>query len=356
MAQTDMKSFLRSQWTPIVLIGALAIVTAIVSLVAGLAVQTFWTEILIRIILVTGFYIFIGNSGIFAFGHAAFACIGGYVAAWLSMDMMFKQIMLSGLPVWVQNTQLMPWIAALAGFLVSGVIAGIIGAVIVRLSDIAASIATFAFLLVVNRIFSNWDSVTGGVAPLTNIPQLGGSWMNFLFMAGALLIAWVFQNSRIGLMLRASRDDEVAALASGISVYRMRLTAFAISGAVMGCGGAIYSFFLGILTVDVFYMSLTFLLLVMLVVGGAGSLTGVVVGVVLVSCVSEVLRMAEEGVALGGHQIALPLGMQQIVLGIFMIFVLINRADGLTGGRELKWPGRARKSGAAALERTEQPS
>lgn len=344
MQNDKLKSLLETVWTLFGLIAGLAVVTLFVQLMGTGTVQSFWTEILIRIILVTGFYIFIGNSGVFAFGHAAFACVGGYVAAWLSMDAMFKQIMLTGLPGWVQSAHVAPWLAVFAAMAAAAVAALVVGAVIVRLSDIAASIATFAFLLVVNRIYSNWDSVTGGAAPLTNIPSLGGIWASFVFMAGALVIAWLFQQSRFGLMLRASRDDEVAAMATGISVYRMRLVAFVLSGAVMGCGGAVYSFFLGILTADVFYMSLTFLLLVMLVVGGAESLTGVVVGVVAVSCVSEVLRLGEEGVALpNGDMLALPLGMQQILLGIFMVFVLINRADGITRGSELPLPKAFRK-------------
>ncbi|WP_172328451.1 branched-chain amino acid ABC transporter permease [Mangrovicoccus sp. HB161399] len=329
---------LRAAGLPALLIAGLGLVTLPVSLFAPPGVETFWTEILVRIILVTGFYIFIGNSGVFAFGHVAFACVGGYAAAWLSMNPMFKQIMLTGLPHWVQTLQLSPWAGVAAAAVMAALVALVVGAAIVRLSDIAASIATFAFLVVVNRIYSNWDSVTGGVAPLTNIPQFGSIWPTFLFAALALLTAYLFQRSRWGLMLKASRDDDVAALATGISVYRMRLAAFVLSAAVMGAGGAVYTYFLGILTVDVFYMGLTFLMLVMLVVGGAESLTGVVAGVIAVSTVAQILRLAEQGVQIGGTRLALPLGLQEITLGIFMVLVLVYRSDGITRGRELPLP------------------
>lgn len=330
---------LQSFWPAISLIALIAIATAVVSLLTPSMFQTVWNEILIRIVLVIGLYIFIGNSGIFAFGHVAFACIGGYMAAWLTMDPMFKQIMLTGLPVSVQEGQWSPLIGVLAATAFAAFVALIVGAVIVRLSDIAASIATFAFMIVVNRVYANWDSVTGGVAPLTNIPGFGGLWVTVAFVAVVILVAFLFQRSRYGLMLKASRDDEVAARAAGVSVYGMRLLAFVLSAAVVGCGGALYTFFLGILNVDAFYLSLTFMLLVMLVVGGTESLAGAVLGVVCVSLIAELLRSFERGVAISESvTLSLPLGSQEIGLGIFMVITLIHRSSGLMRGKEIGFP------------------
>lgn len=330
---------LQAFWPAISLIALVALATLIISLLTPATFQTVWNEILIRIVLVIGLYIFIGNSGIFAFGHVAFSCIGGYMAAWLTMDPMFKQIMLTGLPLFVQEQQWSPIVGVIAGAGFAAFVALIIGAVIVRLSDIAASIATFAFMIVVNRVYANWDSVTGGVAPLTNIPGFGGLWTAFAFVALASVLALLFQRSRYGLMLKASRDDDVAARAAGVSVYRMRLMAFVLSAAVMGCGGALYTFFLGILNVDAFYLSLTFMLLVMLIVGGAESLAGAVLGVVTVSLIAEFLRFFERGVTLtDAVRLSLPLGSQEIGLGIFMVITLIYRSNGLMRGKEIALP------------------
>lgn len=339
LATTKLGRAVLGIWPAISLIAIVAAATALVAALAPDTFQTVWAEILIRIVLVIGLYIFIGNSGIFAFGHVSFACIGGYMAAWLTMDPMFKQIMLTGLPLFIQESQWSPMAGVLAATVFAALVALVIGAVIVRLSDIAASIATFAFMIIVNRVYANWDAVTGGVAPLTNIPPFGGLSVTLAFVAIAIVVAFLFQQSRYGLMLKASRDDEVAARAAGVAVYRMRLLAFVISAAVMGCGGALYTFFLGILTVDAFYLSLTFMLLVMLIVGGAESLAGAVIGVVCVSLVAELLRAFERGVQIAdGVIVSLPLGTQEIGLGAFMVIILIYRSSGLMRGKEIALP------------------
>jgi branched-chain amino acid transport system permease protein len=156
-----------------------------------------------------------------------------------------------------------------------------------------------------------------------------------VFAALAILLAYLFQISRFGLMLRASRDDEVAARASAVKILRMRLAAFVLSAALVGVGGGLYAQFLGILTVDPFYLDLSFITIAMLVVGGMFSLTGAVTGVVVVTAVVELLRFLERGVTIGGSTVALPQGSQEIGLGIVMALILIFRPTGLSRGREL---------------------
>jgi branched-chain amino acid transport system permease protein len=152
------------------------------------------------------------------------------------------------------------------------------------------------------------------------------------------VLAFVFQVSRYGLMLRASRDDEVAAKSSAIGIVKVRLIAFVVSAMIAGVAGALYGHFLGILTADTFYLSLTFVTLAMLVVGGVGSLTGAVTGVVAVTFVVEVLRHLEAGVPLGTAKLQLPQGSQEIGLGIVMALIMVFRPSGLTRGREVPWP------------------
>jgi branched-chain amino acid transport system permease protein len=152
--------------------------------------------------------------------------------------------------------------------------------------------------------------------------------------------------SRFGRQLRAARDDAPAARAVGISVYRQRLIAFGLSGALAGFAGGLYVHFLPI-NVDAVYLDLTFLTLAMLVVGGMTSLWGAVVGALAVSGLDSVLAEAENG--LGG--IDLPAGSRTIVVGALMALVLILRPEGITGGREVR-PGpflrsRRREEGAA---------
>lgn len=322
--------------TPAVLIALLAIIACLSLVGQSDALHVTLTEMFIRVVVVVGLYVFIGNSGIISFGQIGFMCIGAYAAAWATAEPTFKQIMLQGLPVFLQEAQY-PFLGAMAGAMVlPAAVALLLGLAIMRLSGTAASIATFAFLIIVNSVYSNWDSVTAGVSSIIGIPTVVGPWTAYAFAAVAIVVAYLFQISRIGLMLRASRDDEVAARASAVHVLRMRLAAFVLSAALCGLGGGLYAQFLGILTVDPFYLSLSFITLAMLVVGGMFSLTGAVAGVVVVTAVVEILRALERGVGLGETSFSLPSGSQEIGLGLVMALILIFRPNGLARGKELR--------------------
>jgi branched-chain amino acid transport system permease protein len=322
---------LRGLVTPLLLIVGVAIVT-LLGVLGGDQLQTSLTEMLIRMVVVVGMWVFVGNSGIISFGHVGFMCVGGYAAAWATVDPSWKGIMLTGLPDWLQNGQFPFPYAVIGGAVLAALVA------IMRLSGIAASIATFAFLMIVNSVYSNWDSVTGGTSSIIGIPTVVGPWIAFAFAAAAILLAYWFKTSRYGLMLRASREDEVAAKASAIDIFRVRLAAFVLSAAIVGVGGALWAHFLGVLTADSFYLSLSFITLSMLVVGGLGSLSGAVLGVVVVTIVVEALRTLEGGIALGKTTLSLPPGSQEIGLGLVLALIMIFRPTGLTRGREAQWP------------------
>ena len=146
-----------------------------------------------------------------------------------------------------------------------------------------------------------------------------------------IVVAFAYQVSRFGRQLRAARDDAPAARAVGISVYRQRLVAFALSGALAGFAGGLYVHYLPI-NVDAVYLDLTFITLAMLVIGGMTSLWGAVVGALAVSGLDSLLAEAENG-AVG---IDLPSGSRIVVVGALMALVLILRPSGITGGKEVR--------------------
>ncbi len=329
--------------TPLLLIAAVAIVT-LLGVLGGDQIQTSLTEMLIRMVVVVGMWVFIGNSGVISFGHVGFMCVGAYAAAWATVDPSWKSIMLTGLPDALQNNQYPIPLAIAGATTLAAIVALLLGVAIMRLSGIAASIATFAFLMIVNSVYSNWESVTAGTSSIIGIPSVVGPWLAFAFAAAAILLAHAFGISRIGLMLRASRDDEVAAKASAVNIVRVRLLAFVLSAAIVGTGGALWGHFLGILTADTFYLSLSFITLAMLVVGGLGSLSGAVLGVVLVTIVVEVLRRLEQGVPLGSTTLVLPPGSQELGLGLVLALIMIFRPSGIAAGRDLGWPRRWMRS------------
>jgi branched-chain amino acid transport system permease protein len=325
--------------TPLVLIASVALITFL-GVLGGDQVKTSLTEMLIRMVVVVGMWVFVGNSGVISFGHVGFMCVGAYAAAWATVDPNWKSIMLTGLPDWLQNGQYPIPFAIMGGAVLAAAVAVLLGGAIMRLSGIAASIATFAFLMIVNSVYSNWDAVTGGTSSIIGIPTVVTPWVAFTLAAGAIFVAYAFKVSRYGLMLRASREDEVAARASAINIVRVRLAAFVLSAAIVGIGGGLWAHFLGVLTADTFYLSLSFITLAMLVVGGLGSLTGAVLGVVVVTIVVEVLRALEGGIALGKITLSLPPGSQEIGLGVVLALIMIFRPSGLTRGREARWPQR----------------
>jgi branched-chain amino acid transport system permease protein len=213
-----------------------------------------------------------------------------------------------------------------------------------RLSGIAASIATFGLLGVVNNVYSNWDSVTGGQGSIVGIPPTMNAWIGWLGAAVAIAIAYLYSISRSGLALRATRDEAVAASASGIDIVRERLIAFVVSAFIIGLAGALYGHFLSIVNPGSFYLRTTFITLSMLVVGGMYSLSGAVSGVVVISALIEMFRNLEKGVSLGGLTIALPNGVQEIAIGIITIVILMYLPTGLTrNGNSPGEDGRAQR-------------
>jgi branched-chain amino acid transport system permease protein len=330
-----MHAFMVRHQTPVLLIIILAAVAAI-SEIEGLDnLQVPLIEMLIRVLVVVGLYVFIGNSGVISFGQIGFMCIGAYAAGWATAEPGFKQVMLQGLPDFLAQNQ-WPFPVAMVGAIVlPAIVALLFGLAILRLNGIAASIATFAFLIIVNSVYSNWDSVTAGVSSLVGIPTAVGPWVAFAFASAGIVSAYLFQISRYGLMLRATREDTVAAKACGVHSVRMRLIAFVLSAALVGAGGGLYAQFLGILTVDTFYLSLSFITIAMLVVGGMSSLTGAVSGVITVTVIVQLLRFGEQGVTLGSTQLKLPESSSELGLGLLLALILIFRPNGLSGGKEL---------------------
>jgi len=325
----------RTAATPALLVLILAAIALAAWSFGSGTLQRTVVEMLIRVTLVVGIWIFVGNSGIISFGHVAFMCLGAYAAAWFTIPPMLKEITLSGLPEVIRGGQLPFWPSAALAALLPAVVAAILGPVLMRLAGIAASIATFAMLAVINTVYSNWSSVTGGTSSIVGIPVRTDVWLALGVASGAIVLAWIYAASRSGLALRAARDEPVAAQASGVHIERERTIAFVLSAFVCGAAGVLYAHFLGIVTPDAFFLTATFVALSMLVVGGIASLSGAVVGVVLISTIIQLLRWMERGVPWGETVLAIPSGSQEIAIGVVMIVILVFRPAGIMGAREL---------------------
>lgn len=321
---------------------ALAIPVAVaVALLAGQSpvMARVVTDALIKLTMVVGLYIFIGNSGILSFGHGVFMIVAAYASAWFTMTPQFKKIILPDLPETLQLLHLHPVAGAAGAVMLAGLIALLVGTPLMRLAGIAASIATFAFFNVVVVIYNNWTAWTKGTASLVGLPVYAGPWLCLGVAIAAMAVAYAFQLSKYGILLRATREDAVAARAAGVSVEKTRLIGFVVSALVVAVGGLLQGHFNGALTTTSnVYLSLTFLTLAMLVIGGQRSLAGAVIGVAIVAALSELLRQMERGVEVLGVAFATPSGFGQVALGLAMLGFLVFRPDGVMGGREIAVP------------------
>ena len=203
-----------------------------------------------------------------------------------------------------------------------------------RLSGLAAGIATFGVLEIVNNVLRYYDKIGPGLNAFSSVPETTGILQAAIGALVCVVVAFAYQRSRFGRQLRATREDPAAASAAGISIYRQRLLAFAVSGALAGLAGGLYVHLLPV-EIDSLYLDVTFITLAMLVVGGSGSLLGAVVGALAIGGLDSFLSASENGVDLFGWHLNLPTGTAELTVGVVMAVMLIVRPSGITGGREL---------------------
>ncbi len=293
------------------------------------------TLILCNLIVVVGLQVFVGNSGVYSFGQLGFATAGAYIAALLTLPAALSILQTPGLPDLIADAHVGPLASTLIAAALSGLLAIVIGLPLMRTSTLAIPISTFAFLIVVYSVVANWDEVTGGNSGLVNIPATTSVESASLWAAAAVILALAFKWSSSGYRLQATREDEVAARSLGIGVMRERLIAFGISGALCGAGGALAVHQSGVLNPTTFYFGATVTTMTMLVVGGARSVFGAVVGALAIATVNELLRGIENGADLfGAISIGEAPGLAAIGLGLILLATMIAMPGGLSGGRE----------------------
>ncbi len=314
---------------------ALLVVVGALGSTGGDKTQQDVISALIAAVAVIGIYTFVGNSGVISFGHISFVALGAFAAGVMTVPAETKPYVMPGLWSFVADHSIGD--AASLGLAagLGAALALLAGAPLMRLSGLAAGIATFAVLEITHNVLRNWDKIGPGPKTLSLVPESTDVTRATLAAVVAAVVAFAYQRTRAGRRLRAAREDPAAAQAIGVDVWRERLIAFVLSGAIAGVAGALLVHQLGSVTTEQVYLDLTFLTLAMLVVGGMGSLWGATVGALLVSFLDTWLADAESGLSLGVGTVTIPDGSSLIVLGVLMALVLIVRPSGLTGSREL---------------------
>lgn len=276
--------------------------------------------VLILCIAAMGLMVLTGFTGQVSLGHASFVAIGAYAHAWL---------MTQGLP-FALSLPLAALISAGAGL--------VVGIPAIRVSGLYLAMVTLAFSIVVEQVIGLWRGVTGGfMGMLVPNPELLGLSLSSprafyyvcLFFALAVLLALLnLMRSGIGRSFVGVRDSEAAAYALGIPVKRVKVGAFGLSAGVTGLAGALMAHHIGYLTPDAFTLLLSLDLVLMVVIGGMGSLRGAILGAILISLLPRAVAALK---ALLPDAMARQSGMEIFVAGAVLAFFVLFEPMGLNG-------------------------
>lgn len=324
------------------LVGAslLALVLVIIGVVAAYFGTRYQLRLVysayVNLLVVLGLQVFMGNARVTNLSHSAFMGIGAYAAAICVTPQNIKAISLPDAPWGLNTFALDPVTSALIAIGVTGLIAFLVGIVIVRLSGIGATIVSLAVLVIIHSLFLYRTDIFKGNQAFFGIPQVF-SLSSVVILAVIVVFATrLFRESRWGIALRASADDEVGASTMGVNIYRLRLIAWVMSGILLAIAGIAYAYYLGTISARPFYFNHVFLTLAMLILGGMRTITGAVLGCFLISFGLEWVRWLETGPLLLGIDLPEALGLSGIALGAVIVLTMALRPGGIMGEREIE--------------------
>ncbi len=334
--------------------GLLLLVVFLLLAVLGRTGERIAVQICVNVSAVVALAVYCGNTGIVSFGHGAFMTIGAYLSGILTMPAALQRSALPELPAFFAGHELPIWISLFAVLLVGFAFSALSGTAIARLAGAPATISTLGLLIIVHSVTIGARELTRGSQTFYGVPRMVDIGPVLGIALVFIVIARLYRESRWGLFARAARDDEDAARALGISPRRTRFISWTLSGALATVAGALYGHMLGAFSPASFFLSLVFVHVVMLIVGGMSSVGGAVVGVIAVTLLQDTVRQLEGGIVLFGMTMPAAFGLTTITLGIAILLVIRARPQGIVGSFELG-PGpdsrvynRLRKQTAAA--------
>jgi branched-chain amino acid transport system permease protein len=344
---TSKRRFIGPAFAIVILAIALALVQT-----SGLSVlEGFFVNLGIFLILVLSLNLSNGFTGVFSLGHIGFMALGAYGTAILTLPLDVKQEYLPNLPPWLSGLHFDFNVGSFAlGFLIAtllialvvSAVALLVGLVLMRLSGHFVAVATLGFLVIVRVVLINADTITRGSRTFSNVTAYTNLWWVWTWALVTLYVVWRIKRSPFGRAMFAQREDRWAAQAIGIEVMRPRLLAFVISAFFTAVAGSLYAHFITSFSPEVFYFDLTFRVVTMLVVGGMGSVSGAVIGTVLVVFLEDQLRRIADATLL--------YGLNQVILALVFLFIIVFRRDGLLGQREIPLDRLFMKGGDASTQ------
>ncbi len=280
-----------------------------------------------------------GFSGMFSLGHAGFMAIGAYVSALCILTPAQKDMIWLLEPIWGPLADLYTpfFVSVFMGGLAAALFSLLVALPVMRLGGDYLGIATLGFAEIIRVVFTNVAPLTNGAIGLRGIPPYANAWWNYIWLVITLFVILSILNSNFGNVLKSIRDDEIAARTMGINTTAYRTMAFCVGGFFAGVGGALMGSLVTTISPKMFNFQLTFNILLIVVAGGLGSITGSLVGAAVITLMLEWLRIVEAPMNFGFVEIPGIPGMRMVIFSVALVLIILFRRQGLMGTREFSW-------------------
>lgn len=292
----------------------------------------------INVILAVSLTITNGWIGFFSIGHGGIMLAGAYAATLFTLPTSFKVGILDlHLPNLILNAELSFFPALLIG----GVVGTIVGIILVlpalRLKGLYFAAGTLGFNIIMAVLAENFPDITNGAMGLRQIPAYTNIWWVWGIAIFLIYISLVLKRSYVGRAFIAIGKDQDLAEHLGINLLKYKLYAFALSSFFTAIGGVLWVHLILNLFPTAFGLGMVFDIVAMIVIGGLGSVSGSIVGAVIITCFTEVLAPIEEGFKFFTFYIPSMLGLTTILLGGLLIVMLAKKPEGVMGEREFSF-------------------
>ena len=272
-----------------------------------------------------------GYSGLFSLGHAGFMAVGAYTSALLTFPVEMREVFaLAPLPNWLGGPQFhWPFFPALiAGGLLAMALAFIVGVPVLRLRGHYLSVASLGLMVLITALAMNLRNVTRGSIGINSIPKYTNIYWAWGWAVVTVYVVWRVVNSSFGRAMMAIREDVSAAQVQGINPLKYRLLSFAIGAFFAGVAGGLYGHLSGAIRPYGFSFDLTFQIVIMVVLGGMGTIQGPIAGAATLIVLRYILKPVEEGLKV--------YGLVELIYATLLIVVMMYKPEGILGRRVLR--------------------
>lgn len=281
-----------------------------------------------------------GFTGLFSLGQAGFMAIGAYTVAILTVPLKYRPnifYVVDQNPILAQ-IELPFAVALILGGLFAALVAVLIGLPVLRLKSDYLAIATLGFSEIIRIIITNAQSITNGALGIKNIPEMPSMWIFFGIMILSIIFIKLLINSTYGRAFKAIREDDIAAEAMGINLFKHKVLSFAIGAFFAGIGGGLLASLLVSVAPNQFSITMTYNFLLIIVLGGMGSVSGTIIASFVVTAGLEILRFFDDPLTIFG--VTIPIfraGFRMVIFSVLLMILVLFFRNGILGQKELSW-------------------